>query len=525
MAKEDKRQKVLFDHVQKGKRFIPPMLRLTAPLSEVRWANFMLPEMLWLGLLIRRYNYLKGAELGLLFSLTAMNTIKENKWFGPISSYANLTDMQKEEIIKSLISSDTLDQYKEALMPLAVFYPRCPINFIFKNDDFKNICKLELLNDFKLFLTNNSSRRDRDAMLIQGSAIYNALGSDLLKICVPESELPKIPEILIDYPNSDESRRCGSEVRATLNMLLGETRDSYSTNWSDYFWNRGLELDPCNMKDLVIPMHRMEFRKGYPEILDKYIKSVDNELSERWNKWELDLSKTEMFETIGALLARQTTIGEHFISSPVFWNDQMAPIILRAMVDLYITLSWIFKDPLERSKKYIAYGLGQEKLEIEHLKTVFEDQASDCRDDEIGKIIENRLEWLNSQRWHFLTEVNVGNWAGIDTRTMAKEADCEDIYRFQFNPLSSSTHNMWHYVAKYNLQYCENPLHRFHMIPINDFGSIELEYMYQVAEWVDDTFKLFDKNTGIKVESPSAYNLLINEIDNLLKQMSNAEDR
>ena len=133
MAKEDKRQKVLFDHVQKGKRFIPPMLRLTAPLSEVRWANFMLPEMLWLGLLIRRYNYLKGAELGLLFSLTAMNTIKENKWFGPISSYANLTDMQKEEIIKSLISSDTFDQYKEALMPLAVFYPRCPINFIFKN--------------------------------------------------------------------------------------------------------------------------------------------------------------------------------------------------------------------------------------------------------------------------------------------------------------------------------------------------------------------------------------------------------
>lgn len=63
------------------------------------------------------------------------------------------------------------------------------------------------------------------------------------------------------------------------------------------------------------------------------------------------------------------------------------------------------------------------------------------------------------------------------------------------------------------------------MIPINDFGSIELEYMYQVAEWVDDTFKLFDKNTWIKVESPSAYKLLINEIDNLLKQMSNAEER
>jgi hypothetical protein len=495
------------------------MLQLTAPLSEVRWGNFMLPELLWLGLLIQRYNYLKGAELGLLFSLTAMDVIKENKWFGPISSYLDLTDMQKEEIIKSLISSDTLDQYKEALMPLAVFYPRCPLNFIFKNDNVKNIDRPELLNDFKIFLNKNFARRDRNAMLIQGSAVYTALGCDLLKICVPESELPKIPEILIDYPNSDESRRSGSEVRATLNMLLGEARDNYSASWPNDFWNRGLELEPCNMKDLVIPMYRREFRKGYQEILDKYIKFVDSELSERWNKWELDLSNAEMFETIGALLARQTTIGEHFASSPVFWNNQMAPIILRAMVDLYITLAWIFKDPMERSKKYIAYGLGQEKLEIEHLKTILDSQGSDCRDEEIGKIIENKLEWLNSQKWHFLTEVNVGNWAGIDTRTMAKEADCEDIYRFQFNPLSSSSHSMWHYVAKYNLQYCENPLHRFHMIPRNDFGSIELEYMYRVANWVDDTFKLFDKNIRINVESPSSYNMLINEIDSLFKQM------
>lgn len=266
-------------------------------------------------------------------------------------------------------------------------------------------------------------------------------------------------------------------------------------------------------------MYEKEFRERYTELLNNYIKRLHNELSERWSKWELNLSNVEMFETIGALLARQTTLGEHFMSSPVLWNNQMAPIILRAMVDLYITFAWILKDPLERSKKYIAYGLGQEKLEIEHLKAIYDDQEQDSKDETLNEAIQDRLEWLNSQRYHFLTEVNVGSWSGVDTRTMAREADCEEIYNLQFNPLSSSSHSMWHYVSKYNLQHCENPLHRFHMIPFNDFGTINLEYISIVAKWVNDTFELFDKYAGMEIESTSAYNMLIKELDQLFEEM------
>ena len=38
------------------------------------------------------------------------------------------------------------------------------------------------------------------------------------------------------------------------------------------------------------------------------------------------------------------------------------------MVDAYITLAWIFDDPLERSRKFLLYGLGQAKLSNEHRK-------------------------------------------------------------------------------------------------------------------------------------------------------------
>lgn len=211
------------------------MLQLPTPLSEVRWINYMLPELLWLGLLIERYNYLKGSELGLLFALTAMEISKTNDWFGPISAYTKLNEEQKNKIVNSLKSQNVLERYTDALIPFAVFYPSCPLNFIFENNLINNIDRQKILNEFKSFLAKIFARRDKCAMFIQGSALYIALGSDLLKICVPESELPKIPNILTDYPNSEESKRAGSEVRASMNVLLGNAQDNHSPDWADYF--------------------------------------------------------------------------------------------------------------------------------------------------------------------------------------------------------------------------------------------------------------------------------------------------
>ena len=148
---------------------------------------------------------------------------------------------------------------------------------------------------------------------------------------------------------------------------------------------------------------------------------------------------------VGALLARQVTLARQMAVSPQIWNDHIAPIILRAMADVYISLVWILKDPVDRSRKFVLYGLGQAKLELEHHKVQIGDRKLTPEE---KMWIEASEAWINSQRFTFLTEVNVGSWSGIPTRQMAEEADCIDFYNYVYNPFSACTNSMWHHVAR-----------------------------------------------------------------------------
>jgi hypothetical protein len=165
-----------------------------------------------------------------------------------------------------------------------------------------------------------------------------------------------------------------------------------------------------------------------------------HELTERWKNWRLDLTCREMYEVIGALLARQVTLATQVALSPQNWDQHVAPLILRSMADNYITLAWIFCEPVDRSRKFLFYGLGQEKLQLEHLKARLSAHKIDA--DEYPEV-KYREEWINNQQWTFLTEVNLGSWSGIDTRAMAEQADCLDFYNYSFQPFTSAVHNMW----------------------------------------------------------------------------------
>ena len=179
------------------------------------------------------------------------------------------------------------------------------------------------------------------------------------------------------------------------------------------------------------------------------------------------------------------------------------------MSDNYITLAWIFCDPIDRSRKFVFYGLGQEKLQVEHLKSRLkvEDKQADQ-----SKEVENRERWIDAQRYGFLTEVNFGSWSGIDTRTMAEQADCLDFYNYSFQPFTSATHNMWNHVGKYNLVICPNPLHRYHGMPIVRPLPPNLYFPLEAALYADKAFKLFDEKTLNTARPVSAYDELVDKI-------------
>src|SRR6266436_5291154 len=107
-------------------------------------------------------------------------------------------------------------------------------------------------------------------------------------------------------------------------------------------------------------------------IIEAFTGRAREELADRLKKWPLDLAKRELHEVVGALLARQVTLASQLAACPPIWNGHIAPLVLRAMADAYITLAWILKEPLDRCRKFIHYGLGQEKLQLEHRRAEME---------------------------------------------------------------------------------------------------------------------------------------------------------
>ena len=252
------------------------------------------------------------------------------------------------------------------------------------------------------------------------------------------------------------------------------------------------------------------FMKEYQEI-------VKLGLDERWQKIPLKLYDSEVYEVIGGLLARQATLSLELAKNPSIWNGHVAPLILRSMIDAHITLAWILKNDFEkRAREYILYGLGQEKKLIEHLKNAKEE------DEDLKEIIKLKEKWIELQQYPWLTDVNLGSWSGINTRQMAIETNCEDLYKFSFEPFSAVAHNMWQHISIYNLKQCTNPLHKYHKVPTILKAPLSEDFVYRSSKYISKSFIVFDEKFKLTMDTPLPEDWFIDNIEKVYNdKMSN----
>ena len=249
-------------------------------------------------------------------------------------------------------------------------------------------------------------------------------------------------------------------------------------------------------------------------LIEEFSSKALDEFKERMNKWSVDLSQQHIHNVIGAIVARQVTLACQIAGSPNIWNDHSAPLFLRTMADTYITLAWLLRDPSDRCRKFIHYGLGQQKLQLEHLKIQI---ASGELSSNVSEQIELTENWINAQRATFLTDVDLGSWSGISTREMAQEVGCLDFYNFVYTPFSACTHSMWHHVGRFNLRYCRNPLHKHHAVPDVPRSLIDSHYLFLTAKYLQKTFDVFDESIGGKMERQSTFSYVCSELDRLAR--------
>lgn len=237
---------ILSDHKREGKRFIPPLAQLgTTPIS---WVQTLLPELIWIGLLNHKFGLSIGAELSLGLSRAVAEIVPhapDARWPIAISTFVQPETSHRERLLEELSKLGHLESLKTALLPLILFYPECPLKYLYSEPPAAK-SQAELMTDFKTALAALFNRWEKPATLVQANAMYICFVSGKFKF-FKGSLLEKFPEVA-KFPDTEDSKMVASLVRASLNVQFGTPL--YKPNdWPKYFWNRGLQLEPCDFGD------------------------------------------------------------------------------------------------------------------------------------------------------------------------------------------------------------------------------------------------------------------------------------
>lgn len=245
---KESKNKILSDHKMVGKKLIPPFLH-SFNFSELPYVHNILPEIIWQGFLLNKFGIKHSVELTLFLQNTIQDFAKteKGKLFCFISNFETLSDSQVENIISGL---STIGYYKkiiEALTPFLNVFPECPLNKIFKINSTK-FSKEEL--DYVKTITNQLiNKKSKETTLILANTVYCANQIGVLHV-TKDSCFLHMDEI-INYPNTEESKKIASFLRASINPFVGNgTFVFQNSHWLKYFWNRAYKLEPFNIDNL-----------------------------------------------------------------------------------------------------------------------------------------------------------------------------------------------------------------------------------------------------------------------------------
>ncbi len=366
-----KQTRVLADHKKVRSKLIPPALNaMGESFSPLSWTRNIVPELMWIAVLIDRLGLDPAIDLARTLTRAA-HTVCDKRSTPMIitaSSFLNLSESERVKL-KDSISSEILHDLQDALSVYNFTLEENPMGFLGISGNKMEITKR--MSEIESLLEELYDRYSYTSTVCMAVSIL--LGIWQGKIILRSADLKqKLDDFgaLSEYPETEHSRAAAASFRAgVLVFAIGkEGRASErSKAWIDQFWDTVSGLGSCIQ---AIEINCSEPIPDDPlgRLISSYTNSAKTELKERLDHWGFNLAKIEMSEVIGALLARQTTIAVEFASAPAIWTPHSAPLMLRTMADVYITLAWILKEPEERAKKFVDDGLGAVKLELAHRK-------------------------------------------------------------------------------------------------------------------------------------------------------------
>lgn len=507
---------VLQDHVAVKRKLAPRFAsRLGNRISPYSWTRQLVPEAIWIALIIDHCGYLDARRICLdLLNITRKIWESDNNSrFANFSTFLMLNDEQKRHI-KSNIDNSNRFKIVDSLNPLFSIISTHPLDFLSSEYEYDNPDKDRLSKVLK----DVYDRNGRLAVLSMALTYYIGIEQDRIRISphMVDDFVEKFKHIP-NYPDSEEARDAAGAFRAAAPMLFMSYKDDGSNfesdePWVNEFWDAVSGFGPCSFLD-TLEDEPLESDESIERFIVSYRNRVRSDLRERLARWPLNLNEIETYEVISSLLCRQATITIELASSPGIWTPHTAPIILRSMADVFISLAWILKDPTARCKKYIEDGLGAIKLQIAHQERALEDATDPADIDDLRTMIDAWREWLSMQRLHIFVEVNLGNWSGLNTRKMAEESGFIDFYNYVYQPFSGAVHSNWPHISTLNAVHCQNPAHRGHRAPAIVNTPPDLHWLFLATKYLSKTLAHFDDVNGLVGIPQSAFDFFTEQVE------------
>jgi hypothetical protein len=262
----------------------------------------------------------------------------------------------------------------------------------------------------------------------------------------------------------------GGFVRA---HATGLTQMRSSDEWPKYFWRHGLEIGSCvvdEQNDASLKDLSQDFLRYFVSCFKRY-NERGNDLWETIQKeYRFDLYSPLRDEVLLALVCRIYRITIQVGSFPPNWTEDISETYVRMVVESYIYYQWLVKRGTSADfEKFYEHGLGQQKLQSEHLSAFFQSLGLS----EEQALTQNAsLDFLRNHKAPEFIPVNVGNPLGKNLNEIAKEVDaiapelgCKKLYSLVFSPASSAVHGMYDSLERFYLRQCMNPFHGGHRVP------------------------------------------------------------
>lgn len=421
---------------------------LPAPLKELSWHEQMLPDFLWLALMLgRRSDW--GAAYSALAVVDRFVPDGPRIADGRLTAFA-LVPENKRRAARNALRDEAPHALPEAFGHALGLYPTCPARWLYGDwlDRFEPDPDIGLPLLRSLIADNVDKGGVRETRL-RMAAISRAVthgtfrhgGGGIFDL------VPRYPHGL----SESEQRQVESSMRATWLNLFGMESEKYPDVlvWPRDFWKRSREVAPCKIpsrgKEIpmpkededgplaVEPLMRLSEMRAMLGALD----ALGDELREMQTEALRDPEADEPNAVLLGLASRLYRLLYAFIERPSAWAPATSGLHLRPLVDGRILVGWLIarNDP-EVFAAYREHGLGRLKLVREHIKA----DLGDDLDDEARQMLDYMDRRVNLERGEWFQPVNLGSFADVSPRDMAIEADLKREYDLSYAPLSSENH-------------------------------------------------------------------------------------